>query len=61
MATLETRLLALESMKADTTRPQMSALVEDEISDSDLEAIRKRVSYPVYRIKDDPMATAWIG
>ena len=61
-AALKRRLLALETARPTGTKPrELPAIVDDDVTDAELEAIRKRTGRMVYRFKDDPLWDCFLG
>ena len=61
-AAIKRRVLALESAKPPGDKPrQLPTIVEDDISDADLDALRRRTGREIYRMKDHPIWDCFIG
>jgi hypothetical protein len=59
--TLKRRLSELEQVRSTgVKRRELPAIVHDDTTDAELEAIRKRTGREVYRFKDDPFWDCFI-
>ncbi len=60
-AALRKRLRALEATVGADKPRQLSCLVDDDITDEELAALRKSSKHEIYRFKDDPLEGKLIG
>jgi hypothetical protein len=61
-AAIKRRIAALETARPTSERPnELPSIVGDDVSDIELEAIRKRTGKMIYRFKDDPLWDQFIG